>query len=302
MSELEIAQYIYLVGSAILTIVALIGNSWTCYIFTREKFRKVSMFFYLAIGNIVNLLLMLTIWPVSLAKNMFKYNSLLFSCKFFSFITFFLSDLGPLVIALGSLDRLLSVKFSRRYQFRNKLKYQMLIVLIISAIITLLNVPLLFYLEIHSQNTTTSTCYYKLNFQYLATYMDIKTNIVSLFLPFVLMLISTILIAQYLIQNKKKLDSSRTKFKKEIRSVRVVVSVDLFYFLTNAPTLVKVIIFRALNITYTNIWVTLTLNLLLAFYLSADFFIYFWCYKLFRDYVYFIFRCCCTKKTLRKKK
>jgi hypothetical protein len=293
MNEQDIAKYIYFVGSAILTIVALIGNTWTCYIFTREKFRKVSMFFYLAIGNVVNLLLMLTIWPDSLAKSLFKFDSLLFSCKFFSFITFFLSDLGPWVIALGSLDRLLSVKYSRRFQFRNKFKYQLFIVLIITTFITIVNLPLLIYLEIQIQNSTTLICNYKSNFEYLVNYMGIKTNIVSLLLPFLLMLISTILIAHHLIKNKKKLDSSRTKFKKEIRYVRVVVSVDLFYFVTNAPALVKAIIFRALNITYSNIWMTLTLNLLLAFYLSADFFVYFWCNKLFRDYVYFLIRCCC---------
>jgi hypothetical protein len=65
-NEALVAASIYFICSIILTIVALIGNTWTCYIFTRKKFRKVSMFFYLAVSNISNLLLMLTVWPGSL--------------------------------------------------------------------------------------------------------------------------------------------------------------------------------------------------------------------------------------------
>ena len=88
-NEVLVAAYIYLICSVILTIVALIGNTWTCYIFTRKKFRKVSMFFYLVISNIANLLLILTVWPASLLPEEFKLRSLSFSCKFIPFITFF---------------------------------------------------------------------------------------------------------------------------------------------------------------------------------------------------------------------
>ena len=176
------------------------------------------MFFYFAISNITNLLLMLTIWPVSLARPAFKFDTLEFSCKFFTYITYVLSDLGPSMLLMSSLDRLAYVKYSRKFQFRNKFKYQLLIVLVVTVSIAILNVPLLVYmdlLELIYQNITIKVCYLGAQNQLIDYYLWIKTYMVSLFIPFVLMLTSTILIAQHLSKSKKKLNSSGTKFKKK---------------------------------------------------------------------------------------
>ena len=300
-NEIIIMAYVYLITSSVLTVVCLVGNTWTCYIFTREKFRKVSMFFYLAISNIVNLLMMLTVWPVSLARNGFKYDTLAFSCKFFTYITYFLSDLGPCILLMSSLDRLASVKYSRKFQFRNKFKYQLLIVLVLTALIAILNFPLLIYCEsikVTLQNMTFTICFFTI-IKYnnaVEYYLWIKTFMVSLFIPFVLMLISTILIAHHLIKSKKQINSSRTKFKKEMRYVRIVVSVDLFYLLTNCPSLILALVQVATNFNFASIIYLKFLNILLEVYLSADFFLYYWCNKLFRDYVKNIFNCNKKKK------
>ena len=296
--ETFVIMYIYVIASILLTFVALVGNTWTCYIFTREKFRKVSMFFYLAISNITNLLLMLTIWPVSLARPAFKFDTLRFSCQFFTYITFVLSDLGPCMLLMSSLDRLASVKYSRKFQFRNKFKYQLLIVLIVIASITILNVPLFIYMDLFEfiyPNITFKVCYLGAQNQSIANYIWIKSYMVSLFIPIILMLTSTILIAHHLIKSKKKFNSSRTKFKKEIRYVRIVVSVDLFYLFTNCPSLIIGLLQVIMQVSLMNIYFKF-LNILLAIYLSADFFLYYWCNKLFRDYVKNVFKCNKKKK------
>jgi hypothetical protein len=294
-NEVLVVAYIYLICSAILTIVALIGNIWTCYIFTRKKFRKVSMFFYLAITNILNLLMMLTVWPNSLATNAFKTKTLSFSCKFFTFLSFYLSDLGPCVLLLSSLDRLASVKYSQKFQFRNKLKYQILIVLVISLAVAGLNLPVVMYMDLVAlkyNNVTYIVCTFDLyDFVPISKYILVKSSFVSLFIPFFLMLLSTILIAHHLVKHKRKFNSSRTKFKKEVRYVRVVISVDFFYFITNSPTLCKGLIYVFTNNYDDNIWLMAFLNILLEIYLSADFFLYYWCNKLFRDHVKIIFHC-----------
>jgi hypothetical protein len=184
-NEKLVVAYIYLICSVIFTIVALIGNTWTCYIFTRKKFRKVSVFFYLAVSNIANLLLILTVWPASLFFDQFKLRSLSFCCKFIPYITFFLSDLGPSMLLLSSLDRLASVRFSRKLQFRNKFKYQLLIVLVVTILLVILNIPFLIALDLvpfEYKNVTYVLCTNHLvDFFPMSNYILIKTNLFSLF-------------------------------------------------------------------------------------------------------------------------
>ncbi len=142
------------------------------------------------------------------------------------------------------------------------------------------------------KNTTTVLCTIHLvDIVPMSNYIFIKTNLVSLFLPFILMILSTILIAHHLITHKRKFNSSRTKFEKEVRYVRVVVSVDLFYFITNSPALLKGLVTAFTSTYYNNIWFIVIFNIFLEVYLSADFFLYYWCNKLFRDHVNMILPC-----------
>jgi hypothetical protein len=286
----EILNIFYVTIASVLTLVCLIGNSFTCYIFTAKSFRRVSMFFYLAIGTVVNILMLLTIWPVSAAKDLFKFHSNLFSCKFFTFITFFLSEISPWMITLGSLDRLISVKYLRRFQFRNKLKYQIGIVFIIAISIALLNLPILLYITIGLNRANQTRCGLEIHNLYIGQFLIIKTDIIALFFPFVLMLFSTITIGQHLIANKKKISINRNKFQKELQYVKTVVSMDFFFFITNAPAIFKGIIQIITYLTggypplINDIWFKLIADTLLAIFFAADFFVYYACNKLFRKY------------------
>ena len=77
--------------------------------------------------------------------------------------------------------------------------------------------------------------------------------------------------------------------------VRIVVSVDLFYLITNSPSLIIGLVQVITRVNLVNIYFKF-LNILLAIYLSADFFLYYWCNKLFRDYVKNVFKCNVKKK------
>ena len=297
LSLVEILNTVYLIMASVLTIVCLIGNSFAFYIFTRESFRRVSMFFYLAIGTVVNILMMLTIWPVSASKDLFKFHSNLFSCKFFTYITFFLAEISPWMITLGSLDRLISVKYFRRFQFRNKLKYQIGIVFIIAVSIALFNLPVLLYNTIGLNRANQTRCGLEIHNLYVGQYLMIKTDFISLFVPFVLMLFSTITIGQYMIANKKKMSINRTKFQKELQYVKTVVSMDFFFFITNSPVIFKGLIqlIAFLSGAYppllNDIWFRLIADTLLAIYFAADFFVYFAFNKLFRKYFKTMIHC-----------
>jgi hypothetical protein len=300
LSLVEILNTVYLIMASVLTVVSLIGNSFTFYVFTTKSFRRVSMFFYLSVGTVVHILMLLTIWPGSAATDLFKLHSNIFSCKIFTYITFVLSEISPWMITLGSLDRLISVKYFRRFQFRNKLKYQIGIVLTIVISIAILNLPILLYITIGLNRANQTKCVLEIHNFYIGQYLIIKTDFISLFVPFVLMLISTITISQYMIANKKKMSINKTKFQKELQYVKTVVSMDFFFFITNAPAIFKGIIqlIVFLSVAYppllNDIWFRLIADTLLAIYFAADFFVYFACNKLFRKYFKTMIRC---KKT-----
>ena len=57
-NEAKIVNSLYIAGSGILSVVGLFGSTIICYIFTRKNSRGVSMFRYLAIGTVINLLML----------------------------------------------------------------------------------------------------------------------------------------------------------------------------------------------------------------------------------------------------
>ena len=86
------------------------------------------------------------------------------------------------------------------------------------------------------------------------------------------MLFSTITTGQDMIANKKKLSINKKKFQKVMQYVKTVISMDLFFFITNSPVIVKTIVSLAFdaNVTFINdIWFRLVADLTLATFYSA---------------------------------
>ena len=114
----EIAEnYLWPILPNIFLVVGTIANILSIIVFTRKEMRKFSSFCYFAMLNIVNLAFLYVTFLRSIMQYNFEIDirtSSVFLCKTHVFFTYFLSHLSSLLLCTISIDRVISVMFIRR--------------------------------------------------------------------------------------------------------------------------------------------------------------------------------------------
>jgi hypothetical protein len=110
-------KYIWPTFPIAFLILGTIANILSIIVFTRREMRKFSSFFYFAVLNAVNL----AVLYVTLIRVIMDYNFKtdvrrlnLFTCKLHVFLTYFLGHLSSLLLCTISIDRVISVMFLKK--------------------------------------------------------------------------------------------------------------------------------------------------------------------------------------------
>ena len=284
-----IEVYFNLISSIFLTFIGLLGNSLVIFILSRKKFLKVSLFRYFIIATITDTLNFLFIWPAN-APDFFKMNTYAIICKLYQYLSYIAYQLSVWIIVLSSIDRYLAVKYSNRFNFRNEFKYQAGAILTILIVLMVVDIPFLLFYDIYEDGNQ-SFCGYNPTYISLGFYMDLLNSFISVFVPFFVMISTTILIGHHLIKHKLKLQQNRTNFQKEKQLVKTLCGMSLFYLACTLPFCILTVTYDALGINYFGTLEFSIVNFLTYVYSSCDFFIYLSCNKLFRQYFFYIISC-----------
>ena len=275
--NLIVQEYIYLISSYVTLVLTVTGNSLILYIITKPIFRKVAMFRYLILttisdmlGSIMNLF--------GNYQNILQVNNYVINCKLFYYITNLPFTITPWIIVLSSIDRYISVKFPTRFQFRNQLKYQAIAILATFSAILLLNLPILFSMTLLDGNQT--ICGFVDS--YASFEIDILNAVFQTFIPFLIMILTTFLIACEL-YNKKKILKGK-KLKNEIQFVKVLFSMNLFFLITYLPYSILLITDDLLGVVYFGTISYDTVMIVNNMFFSLDFFVFFISNKRFRKH------------------
>jgi hypothetical protein len=264
-----------IISKSTLTVIGLLGNSFVFYILTRPKFFKKSIYRYMIFETILNTLLVIGAWIYNYPDIFF--NSSLTACKSIIYLSLSIYRLSPWIIALTAIDRYLSVKYPRKFEFRNKFKFQALAIFLVTLAIGLAGTPNILNRTLDLNQTRCITINQKTQI-----IMNIVNILLAVLLPILIMSISTSLIYHQLKIQKKNLNSNN--LRKESRLCKVLFSISLFYFICNLPYSVVTLIN---NLSALPIVGTFSFDIVLfisAIYPSCDFFIYFFTNKLFRSY------------------
>lgn len=194
----------------------IIANIISFKVFTREKFKKTSFSVYyqsLAISDSISLL-----WVyIAFCADRYRLNLLttVFLCKYFRTQTHVGRGISSWLLTLISLDRVISLIFPKRFLFLTKKKIQLMVVGCITAYHVLFNIPLLIemvYIETFVfdsfGNLTTKqiSCLDPAND---ALIWIVRTN--TRIIPFVIMLILTVLTVGLIVRSCRKLESKAVK-------------------------------------------------------------------------------------------
>ena len=178
-------RFAYGLIAVLLILIGLIGNSFIFYILTRPKFLKVPAFRYFLFNEVIDMIgiaLMLT-W---LIQSSIKWKVTVLFCKIWEYIGYTCYNMYPCVNSMNSIDRLLSIKYSSRFSFRKKIKFQATVFSVIIIISLGYNVP--YFLQVNIDDIF--TCAYSAGpITALSTFLAnfFLTNII----PFFVSMIST---------------------------------------------------------------------------------------------------------------
>ena len=281
-------------SSVIFTVFGLVGNSLEIFIFTRSKFRDVSMFHYLTVASFTSIINVLSIWPLNY-QNFFKINQNRLNCKLFLFVNQIFGIFNSWILVLSSFDRCLSIK-APHFKQRNQLKYQLLAIMAVLIMSILINIPYAEYFDI--QQVSNMTMCYTTNSNTFINF-TIANSIVWAIIPFLLMIFSTCLIGFHSMPKKCTLNKSR-------KYVKLIIILDIYFLVCNLPSAIFNIVYSVLTlynikcVTTNEVLFTYIYNLcsfLNAFYYSFDFFVVLFCNKPFRSYVAAMCGLNCYKKS-----
>ena len=122
----------------ILILTGLVGNSLILYILTRPKLLKQSTFRYFLVNEVIDMIVvaLMLAWLLmtSLFWKIWEYGNIGYTCY----------NIYPCVNAMNSIGRLLWIKYSRRFGFSKRIKFQVAVISSIILISLIYNSPFLF--------------------------------------------------------------------------------------------------------------------------------------------------------------
>ena len=270
-----------------ITTTGLIGNLSVLYVLSHKQFIKELIFRYLFLVTVLDLINLLPIW-LSIHGDYFQINKYSARCKWSSYIFNVIDSSIPWIVLLSSFERYLQVYYPNKLMFRNKLKYQILLIAILACCMLLINLPSYFYVDaIYFSNAT--LCSFISHSSFSTFGLDFYFSLYAVLVPCILMFVSTSLINRKLVQ-KNLPQISQKKFDKNKHLIRMLIGMDLFFLVCNLPPAIVSCTSDLLPAVHFS---SLTLNLvnhLTYVFHSCNFFVYFFCNNLFRKYFYSIFK------------
>jgi hypothetical protein len=277
-ARIELEKTISICVISIYVFFGFFGNSFLIYIMTRPPLRNKSLFRFLAVASFFNMWRM-TMWIMATFSISFGLNKSSIGCKMFTYLGLLPHEISTWIEVWTGIDRYISVKCRQKLQFRNKLKYQVLIIIIMTIINMFLNIAYLF------QNDVVLGACQTANFK-VAFVNSIALTFSSTLIPGFLMILFTILIY-------KQLQNQRTKFnqttKKEVAFLKTLVAVYLIYFICFVPYAICAIVLPLFKIPFLSSFYYQIANYICSFYSAFFFFIIFFSNKLVRNYCFSVF-------------
>ena len=278
------STYFSLTTAIVLTIVGIIGNLIVIFVFTRKNFRSIPMFNYYSIAILFETLQILPLLPYNF-PNYFLINENKFSCKFFQYYSYLTAQYTAWIGLVISIDRFISVKFSNKFAFRSKFSFQATVLAILFFISIAASFPHYQLNDIVPISNTTGYCGFNGN-KFANIALDVTTLIINLFIPFVVGIIFSCLTYYQLRNNKIRFDMN--KLNKERRLFKILVAMDLYFFLCYFSWFAYVIS-NDINVMFgvASNQLLILYNFAVFFYYIYDacnFFLHFLCNKQFRNY------------------
>ena len=179
------------------------GNIISVIIFNNKLFKKQATRTYLHASFLISLLI-LAYSPIVYLSPAWIINDL--NCKIYVGILVLLTEFKAFIQAIGSLDRLISTLKPQKFFFKNKLKYQILIMILIGLLLVFLILPAYaFFTTITIRNVTICSFPRQVHTKWIVVYSEIQYLCFRMLFPFLIMLTSSCIVSWKIYKSKTNL-------------------------------------------------------------------------------------------------
>ena len=291
-----VASYIKMISPILFTVIGIVGNSIVFLILAKPKFLEETTFRYLIVVEIVN-----SIWILGA---LFKWISELVGlkqayilCKIISYIGYLIASFYHWLYTLIAVDRLMSIKYSKRFVFREKFNFQLLALLVILIAASAANVP---YFIFENYSNGSNKCNFKNDLNAYYTYLTSFAG--SIVVPFIIRMFCLILILHFMIKQKRRAHQLQNlNYNREVQIMKNVCAMDSWFLFCSLPWYVSEFLefqFVLNNATY-DFWPLLDrlISICHLFQASCNFFVYLCFNTRFRKEFFHVIKCCCCRKS-----
>ena len=231
-------QFYFFIGCcAVYIIIGCSGNITSIFIFNKKEFKTQPTTTYLISLNVLNIICIVYLPFIIIAQLWTDIYDETISCQIFFGFMYILSETQSLIYSLCSLDRCITIFAPLKYLKKNKLKFQLAILFMISFIVVLLSVPTIYYAEKQVFENQT-VCDFKNGWSF--KYSLYQYTLMRTIIPFLVTIISSLLTIYKLIASKLRLQARDwKKMKREYHFARSLIIMDLIFFLVRLPTLIN---------------------------------------------------------------
>ena len=270
----------YLTIYITLTVISILGNSMILYVFSKPEFLKKPTFRYLSVATIFDTINIFLIWPFNY-REFFLIDTSHTSCMVYHFISFLTHIFCSWINILNSIDTCCAVKYYSKFQFRNKLNFQIIVLLVFFILSALCSLPYVLYIHF-----TQPVC--GIMDRLINNYFQYYYVVLYIVVPFIFMVTFNSITFLELIKQKKRVKINNFTDAKNL--FKVSVGLNLFFLITQLPfqIMFTVTTFQySLDMIFYDFMIFA--KLLLQVFYSCDIIIYFIANKLFRKHCLSLF-------------
>lgn len=161
-------------------------------------------------------------------------------CKLLMFIVFVAYTFTGFITSVVSIDRLLSSYYPTRFLFKNKLKFQVIFIILSAFIVALACSTNYFSFDLINSDGVNSTIYCGHPNVLFGLINDVFMVIISGVIPILIMFFSTILLGIKIRTLRKKLNNNVNS--KTVRFMRIIFILNIYFLVTQVPVCVAFIV------------------------------------------------------------
>ena len=242
---------LYIVIYFILYIFGIVGNTICFLIYSHQKLNKISVSFFFKAISINNCFILLQ-QILRLTDPAFSYDMELlsvFSCKLVKYVDFSTASINSWIMVYVLMDRLISIKFNRKFLIFYNLKFKCLILISIYLSCHCIYIPLAIDLKISSYNTdiNQTDLSLKCQFDYKKELITIIDLIYSTTMPFILMAIFTSFSIHLILKSRKRFKNKigvKDRIRKDVNFALTSIILNLIFLAAYLPQTLLPLLFE----------------------------------------------------------